>query len=136
MENLFIRRMVFDDIETVKIIYGDAFNKKVCKAVDYTKEDIYVVCHFDKVIGMCMVNYIDDIFIDRRTALVNGVCVDKEYRGKGIGTFLLTKIEEIAIEDGSDEIMLTSSEKRVCANKLYEKLGFRVYDTNVYKKKI
>jgi len=136
MENLSVRRMAPHDIEAVKNIYSDAFGKEVCVVVSYTKEDIYVVCSFDKVIGMCMVNYIDDIFIDRRTALVNAVCVDKDYRGKGIGSFLLSKIEEIAIEDGADEIMLTSSAKRVCANKLYEKLGFKVYDTNVYKKRI
>ena len=85
---------------------------------------------------MCMIDYIDDIFISKRTAFVNAVCIAKEYRGKGIATFMLKEVEEIAKEDGCNEIMLTSSSKRICANKLYQKLKYKVHDTNVFRKKL
>lgn len=134
--NLSVRRMNTNDIDIVKEIYSEAFRKQVSSVIDYTNEDIYVVCLDDEIAGMCMVDYIDDIFISRRTALVNGVCVGEEYRGKGIATFMLDEIEKLALEDGCTEIMLTSSSKRVCANKLYKKLGFEIKDTNVFKKKI
>lgn len=137
MKNKFsVRRMVTGDIDIVKKIYSQAFGKQVSSVIDYTNEDIYVVCLDDEIAGMCMVDYIDDIFISRRTALVNGVCVGEEYRGKGIATFMLGEIEKLALEDGCTEIMLTSSSKRVCANELYKKLGFEIKDTNVFKKKI
>lgn len=136
MEKYFFRRMELSDIDSLKEIYSDAFRKEVSNNINYTKEDIYVVCNEEKVLGMCMVDYIDDIFIERRTAYVNAVCTHKDYRGKGVATFMLSEIEKIAIEDGCNEIMLTSSKERICANKLYEKLGFNIHDTNVYRKRI
>lgn len=136
MDKYFVRRMEISDIEVLKKIYSDSFDKQVSGDISYTKENIYVVCNEEKVLGMCMVDYIDDIFISKRTAYVNSVCIHKEYRGKGIATFMLREIEKIVIEDGSDEIMLTSSKERICANKLYEKLGFIIRDTNVYIKKL
>lgn len=136
MENLSVRRMASSDIEILKKIYSEAFEKEVSDVINYTKEDIYIVCAGDEVIGMCMVDYIDDIFISKRTAFVNAVCVDINYRGRGVATFMLNEVEKMAIEDGCNKIMLTSSSRRICANKLYEKLGFFVHDTNVYKKRI
>ena len=136
MENLIVRRMEISDIETLKKIYSDAFDKKVSKTINYTKEDIYVVCQNEEVVGMCMVDYIDDIFISKRTAFVNAVCISKEYRGKGIASFMLKEVELIAREDGSDEMLLTSSSKRICANNLYQKLKYKIHDTNVFRKKL
>lgn len=134
--NLVVRRLEVDDIKALKKIYSEAFEIKTSSVINYTKEDIYVVCVNDKVVGMCMTNYIDDIFISSRVAYVNSVCVDKKYRKQGVATFMLNEIEKIALEDGCTEIMLTSTSKREAANHLYSKLGFSVYDTNVFKKKI
>ena len=136
MENLSVRRLINSDIDRVKSIYSDSFDKEVNSFVNYTNENIYVVCLENKVVGMCMVNYIDDIFISKRTAFINAVCVDKEFRNRGIASFMLSEIERIVTLDGSSEIMLTSSSKRKDANRLYEKLGFGIYDTNVFKKKL
>lgn len=136
MENLIVRRMEINDIEPLKKIYSDAFDKKISKTINYTKEDIYVVCQNEEIVGMCMVDYIDDIFISKRTAFVNAVCIAKDYRGKGIATFMLKEVELIAREDGCKEIMLTSSSKRICANNLYQKLKYKVHDTNVFRKKL
>lgn len=136
MENLSVRRLVNSDIGRVKSIYSDSFDKKVNSFVNYTNEDIYVVCLENKVVGMCMVNYIDDIFVSKRTAFINAVCVDKGFRNRGIASFMLSEIEKIVTLDGSSEIMLTSSSKRKDANKLYEKLGFGIYYTNVFKKEL
>lgn len=134
--SLSVRRMNYSDVDVVKYIYSDSFEKEVCDVINYNTQDIYVVCYLDEVIGMCMVNYIDDIFIEKRTAFINAVCVDKNFRGKGVGSFLISEIEKIAYLDGASEIMLTSSSKRVAANRLYEKLGFNIYDTNVFRKKL
>ena len=88
------------------------------------------------VFGMCMVNYIDDIFVGKRTAYVNAVCVLKKYQKQGIATFMLGEVEKICLEDGCTEIMLTSRSSRYNANKLYKSLGYYIYDTNVFKKKL
>ena len=134
--SLSVRRMNYFDVDVVKYIYSDSFEKEVCDVINYSTQDIYVVCYLDEVVGMCMVNYIDDVFIAKRTAFINAVCVDKNFRGKGVGSFLISEIEKIAYFDGASEIMLTSSSKRVAANRLYEKLGFNIYDTNVFRKRL
>lgn len=136
VSNLIVRRMNNEDIKGLKKIYSNAFDVKTSSVINYTNEDIYVVCNNDDVLGMCMLDYIDDIFVSKRTAYVNAVCVDKKYRNKGVATFMLSEIEKIALEDGCTEIMLTSTSIREAANHLYNKLGFSVYDTNVFKKKI
>ncbi|MGM9879005.1 MAG: GNAT family N-acetyltransferase [Bacilli bacterium] len=136
MESLSVRRLEVSDLEKVKSIYSDSFGKKVSASVNYTNENIYVVCLDDDVVGMCMVNYMDDIFVSKRTAFINTVCVDKNMRNKGIAKFMLSEVERIVLEDGACEIMLTSSSKRKEANRLYKSLGFNIYDTNVFKKKL
>lgn len=136
VSNMLVRKMNFEDIDIVKNIYAESFEKNVSLEINYTNENIYVVCDGDIIMGMCMVNYIDDIFVNKRTAFVNAVCVDKAYRGRGVATFMLREIEAIAMEDGASLVMLTSSSKREVANHLYKKLGFDIYDTNVFKKRI
>ncbi len=133
---MIVRRINKNDLEKVKNIYALAFDTEVLVQIDYINQDIYVVCKDDLILGMCMVNYIDDIFVGKRTAYINAVCVDKQYRKHGVATFMLGEIEKMCIEDGCTEIMLTSSSKRTNANKLYKELGYNIYDTNVFKKEL
>lgn len=133
---MIVRRINKNDLEKVKNIYAEAFDTEVLVQIDYINQDIYVVCKDDLILGMCIVNYIDDIFVGKRTAYINAVCVDKQYRKHGVATFMLGEIEKMCIEDGCTEIMLTSSSKRVNANKLYKELGYNIYDTNVFKKEL
>lgn len=135
MESLSVRRLNVSDIDRVKSIYSESFGQSV-SSINYNGECIYVACVNEEIAGLCMVNYIDDIFVSNRIAFINNVCVSKKYRGLGIARFMLEEVEKILISDGVNEIMLTSSSKRVVANKLYKNLGFSIYETNVFKKKL
>jgi len=136
MGKYFVRKAKLSDIESLKKIYSDSFEIQISDDINHIKNNIYVVDNDFEVIGMCIVDYIDDIFISKRIAFINGVCVHKKYRNQGVATFMLLEIEKIALEDGCIEIMLTSASNRKAANYLYNKLGFSIYDTNVFKKKI
>lgn len=61
------------------------------------------------------------------------VVVDKAHRRKGIAQALisaaLTKAGELKIKN----VYLTSRPSRIEANILYKKLGFAIYETNIYK---
>ncbi|MCT6822226.1 MAG: GNAT family N-acetyltransferase, partial [Lactobacillus apis] len=46
-------------------------------------------------------------------------------QGKGIGTQLMSRLEELAQELDINEIRLSSGEERVAAHKFYEKLGYQ-----------
>jgi ribosomal protein S18 acetylase RimI-like enzyme len=65
-------------------------------------------------------------------AHIEDVIVDRESRGLGIGEALVSQLLLIATEMGLDGVSLTCNPSREAANKLYEKMGFKKWDTNVY----
>ena len=68
-----------------------------------------------------------------RKAWIEDVIVDETQRGKGIGQALTVACINHARELGTSSIHLTSNPKRIAANKLYQKLGFKRHETNLYQ---
>jgi ribosomal protein S18 acetylase RimI-like enzyme len=66
-------------------------------------------------------------------AWIEDVVVDTEVRGKGVGAALTNAMVDRARELGCVTVDLTSRPKREAANRLYQRLGFVVRDTNVYR---
>lgn len=66
-------------------------------------------------------------------AWIEDVVVDGSARGAGVGEALnLAAIDE-ARRRGAKNVSLTSRPSREAANRLYQRLGFRPYETNVYR---
>lgn len=85
----------------------------------------------DKIIGILVL-----VFIDIPTgvlARIEDVVVDKLARGKGIGKTITIAAIQKAKNLGITKIDLTSNPKRVAANRLYQRLGFKERKTNVYR---
>ncbi len=66
-------------------------------------------------------------------AWIEDVIVDADARGLGIGAALTNAAIEEGRRRGVRTIDLTSRPSREAANKLYQKLGFEIRDTNVYR---
>jgi ribosomal protein S18 acetylase RimI-like enzyme len=66
-------------------------------------------------------------------AWIEDVVVDENARGKGIGEALNRRAIELANAAGARTVDLTSRSSRAAANRLYQKLGFELRDTNVYR---
>jgi ribosomal protein S18 acetylase RimI-like enzyme len=66
-------------------------------------------------------------------AIIEDVVTDDAARGQGVGTALTTEAIRIAQAAGVRTIDLTSRPSRVAAGRLYEKLGFELRDTRVYR---
>jgi ribosomal protein S18 acetylase RimI-like enzyme len=66
-------------------------------------------------------------------AWIEDVVVDSDARGLGIGELLTKEAVRLALERGAETIDLTSRPSREAARRLYEKVGFRVRETNVYR---
>ncbi|HTR18453.1 MAG TPA: GNAT family N-acetyltransferase [Candidatus Paceibacterota bacterium] len=101
-------------------------------AILENKNVIFVVAKDDgKVIGMCTV-YLATKF-GKRTGFVEDVVVDEGYRGQKLGQ----KMMEIAIQEakqaGASQLYLTSGNDRIAAQHLYEKVGFKKRDTQVFR---
>jgi ribosomal protein S18 acetylase RimI-like enzyme len=66
-------------------------------------------------------------------AWIEDVVVDNEARGRGVGEALTTSAVKIAKHRGAKTVDLTSRQSREAAHRLYEKAGFHVRDTSVYR---
>jgi ribosomal protein S18 acetylase RimI-like enzyme len=65
-------------------------------------------------------------------ARIEDVVVEQSMRGKGIGELLIKRALEMAKSAGADGVALTSNPRREAANRLYRRLGFKRWETNVY----
>lgn len=66
-------------------------------------------------------------------AWIEDVVVDEEARGRGAGEALTREAVRLAAAAGARTVDLTSRPEREVANRMYEKLGFRRRETNVYR---
>jgi ribosomal protein S18 acetylase RimI-like enzyme len=66
-------------------------------------------------------------------AWIEDVVVDEAARGRGVGAALTREGVRLAREAGARTVDLTSRPSREAANRLYERLGFQVRDSTVYR---
>ncbi|MFE8944361.1 GNAT family N-acetyltransferase [Streptomyces sp. NPDC007856] len=64
---------------------------------------------------------------------VEDVVVDSAARGQGVASLLIQQALSIAEKAGARTVDLTSRPDRGAANRLYERLGFRVRHSTVYR---
>ena len=65
-------------------------------------------------------------------ARIEDVVVEESVRGQGIAVTLIERALEVARAKGADGVALTSNPRREAANQLYQKVGFKRWETNVY----
>ena len=64
---------------------------------------------------------------------IEDVVVDEAVRGQGIGAALNQEALKVARDQGARTVDLTSRPSREAANRLYQRLGFKQRETNVYR---
>lgn len=85
----------------------------------------------NRIIGMATVAVYRIPYIKK--AYLDDVVVDESYRGHGVGSSLLGAVIKHSRKIGASFIEFTSNPDRVAGNKLYQKLGFKKRETNVYR---
>mgnify|MGYP001343442027 CR=1 FL=1 len=66
-------------------------------------------------------------------AWIEDVVVDDAARGRGVGEALNKSAIDEAAARGAKNVSLTSRSSREAANRLYRRLGFQPYETNLYR---
>lgn len=66
-------------------------------------------------------------------AWIEDVVVDAAARGRGVGAALTREAVRLARAAGARTVDLTSRPSRAAANRLYQRLGFQLRDSNVYR---
>jgi ribosomal protein S18 acetylase RimI-like enzyme len=64
---------------------------------------------------------------------VEDVVVDTAARGQGIGEALVRECLRLAAEQGARRIELHSGNHRQAAIRLYQRVGFKKFETNVWR---
>ncbi len=87
----------------------------------------------NRIVGtMCLAFYLIPTGIK---AWIEDVVVDSEARGRGVGDKLNRHALELAQARGAKGVDLTSRPSREAANRLYQRIGFDLRETNVYRYK-
>lgn len=95
------------------------------------KAAIIVARESATVVGIASVYFIQKM--GKRIGFIEDVVVDEAHRGRGIGKQLMECVIQIGKEHGATYLTLTTRPSRSAANSLYQKLGFRLRETNVYR---
>jgi len=66
-------------------------------------------------------------------AIIEDVVTDDAARRMGVGSALVKEALRLAEERGCRSVDLTSRPSREAANRLYQELGFKLRETNVYR---
>ena len=68
-----------------------------------------------------------------KKAFIEDVVVDEKHRGKGLAEKMVSEAINLAKQKSVKRIELSSRPSRIAANKLYQKLGFKIRETNFYR---
>ena len=66
-------------------------------------------------------------------ARIEDVVVDSESRGQGAGTALVNACLDIARKKGAQVADLQSRKSREAANRMYQRMGFELRESNLYR---
>lgn len=85
----------------------------------------------DHIVGMATLYILQEV--GKRGSYLENVIISARYQGQGLGEGLVRTLIDMAREHAVESIKLTSRPERIAAHKLYEKLGFKKYETDVFK---
>lgn len=129
-----IREYRNSDLDSLNLLLSDVYNLE--KKGKCTNNIELVAVTDNKVVGYLTINRLYDSVRDINYAFLNYVCVDKDYRNKGIASNMLLRVFDICKSMNISYIELTSNSSRVNAQSLYINSGFEIRDTNVFRKEL
>ncbi len=107
--------------------------KLLKKIVADRNVELWVARDGDRIIGMGTLAIV--VIPEGERAQIEDVVIDERYRGRGLGKQLSKKLIARGRARKISSITLSSRSDRMAANKLYKKLGFSHWATNVYRLK-
>jgi len=123
-----VREYTTKDFNEVLEIDREAFNPRNPSFDMYIYltygSDIFVADIGKKIVG-----YVVTMELDKLRGKIISLAVKKEFRGSGIGEYLMRRAIERLREKGKKEIALEVRVSNKIAQKLYEKLGFKIVET-------
>ncbi len=96
--------------------------------------EFYFVKVDDLVLGYLKINRngAQSEFKDPKSLEIERIYVDQAYQGLGIGTMLIERAKDIALDEGKDYVWLGVWEKNPGAIRLYERNGFQSFSEHEF----
>lgn len=131
-----VREYKDSDYEVVSKLLEDVFSvKKINKTSDDNHKELVSVID-EKVVGYILLTRVVDYVTDKIIGKIDYFCVNEEYRNRGIGKILIKRAIDYMKKWNVSYIELTSSRSRVIARNMYEKEGFIIRDSDIFRREI
>ena len=78
-----------------------------------------------RILGFCSLDFSESFWQEGYLVQINELVIDKEFRGKGYGSFLIRHAIALGKKQGSDFFLLDSDFHRLKAHEFYTKQGFK-----------
>lgn len=129
-----IRKYHDSDLESLNLLLKESFDLSK-KSTETNNIEIVAIID-NKVVGFLTLSKLHDSIRNIYYFYVNYVCVKNEYRRCGIASKLFNYVFKICRNENVAYIELTSNPSRHEAHALYEKIGFTIRSTDVFRKEI
>jgi ribosomal protein S18 acetylase RimI-like enzyme len=124
-----LRKATYDDLEDICDIYTQVFKgttspstRQWWNILDNKDIAYYVVEQHGYIVGVASIIIINKLLRGgNRVGLIEDVAVSKSAGSRGIGTMLVEKLKDIAIERGCYKVILNCAEENI---DFYKKCGF------------
>ena len=143
---MIIREMIVDDISELTQLYRQFWNEESCvktmhkQFIKFQKNNLHILISAienNKLIGSIMGVICEELYGDCQPFVVlENMIVDKNYRNKGVGKALISKLEEIATKRNCTQVILVTESNRIDACKFYESVGYSPQTHKGFKKKL
>lgn len=130
--DLVVREYEDKDYEIVNQILNNNFSHGMVDRESPSNVLRYVCDSSDGVVGFFILTKIRNVVRGFDYYLVDYVC--SSIHGMGIGSFMTKFICDKADNENIEYIQLTSSKKREAARHMYQKYGFELYDTDIFRR--
>lgn len=122
-----------DDKEFVGICMGAiGFNENYFKNILGS----FLILNFMDAIKMSLIYFVDSfvlLHVGQNDFYIADIAISSLYRGKGYGKQSILDLIEMARDKGCDRVVLDVDVNNVGAFRLYESIGFKVYDKKSFK---
>ena len=124
------------EYEIAKELFCKCFNKELKEITIPLLGDLLGLYADNILIGICQIDYLNNLFDNKKQAIINNFCIKNEYRNQGLGNYLLNYCINYLKDKNIDEIIIRSNKNRVYAHMLYKKNDFVEIDTSLLIKEL
>jgi ribosomal protein S18 acetylase RimI-like enzyme len=140
IQDITIRDATKDDLQAIICLLADddlgqkrenttsfqAYSGAMEEILNNENAQIVVLAYDGSILGVAQINYIHHLtYQGGLRAQIEGVRIDKNVQGQGLGKTLFQELFERAKQRGCHLIQLTTDAKRQKAGQFYESLGFQ-----------